>query len=772
VGVNSHQNPPIDSNQEILFLLPAFATYNKGGILKYFTPNRFHFQAWDRLEKQPMKIISNKLRDALGFTAPMPESLRRKKLLEFMVFALMGIVALSWMVYFLVILFMEPLDDHGNDYVIFGLPIIFLGLAIVLVINSRTDGYLAGFILIAVTFIASTLDDPVEVAEGRSLLYFSIPIILSSLLLRPWAGFVTAGLACIVNISYVVITSGTTVNITAVTAYITLAGIMWLATSGLENSIRHMDISNRALRESEERYRTLVETSPDMVVVSDMLGTIEIVNQAGVKILGYEMESEILGKKTWDLIEPETRQETKELFRKTFITDAIKDSKMEVLACKKDGNPVYIELNNSLVINETTGKPTKIIAVGRDITLRKKAEQQLISEKSRLEDTVRESEEAYQNLVEHSAQGLALYQAGKIIKANNAFAKMCGLTLAEIYAMDGQQLQDMVHPDDITSLLDYFDARFNGASPKYHEFRFLPANGQTRWMECMPLWFNFMRQPAMQLSVIDQTERKLSELALAQSVEQLRALESSLRDAKDALEVRVAARTTELHRSREQLRKLTRKIVNSLEDERRRVSRELHDEAGQILIGLKYRLGEALSGLPPDYETERKKIAMAMDGTDQAMQKIRSLAYALRPPTLDVAGINLALQGLCREFAEQASMLVDYRGVELAETGEEISISLYRILQEALTNVAKHAAGTTRVNVALTRTKKAVVLTIIDNGAGYQSAIDHKGIGLLGMQERLSLLGGHLEISPGKKKGTCLRATIPLPQEIVYQADE
>jgi PAS domain S-box-containing protein len=719
-----------------------------------------------------MKIISNKLRDTLGFAAPMPEPLRQKKLLGFILQIIMVITALIWVGSLFKLFIVGSSDDPGDAYLLFGIPIVFISLAVVLLINYRTKGHWASFIFITVIFLASMLDDPFQVAAGRSLLYFSIPIVLSSLLLRPWAGFFTAGLACVVNIIFVAATPDTNVNTTALAAYLVLAVIMWLATSSLENSMRHMDVSNRALRESEEHYRTLVETSPDMVVVSDMLGDIEVVNHAGLKLLGYEMESEILGKKTWDLIEPETRQETKELFRKTFITDAIKDSKMEVLACKKDGSPVYIELNNSLVIDETTGEPIKIIAVGRDITLRKKAEQQLINEKSRLEDTVRQSEDAYENLVEYSAQGLALYQAGKIIKANSAFAHMCGLTLPELYAMDVKRLQDMVHPDDITSLLGYFDARFNGASPKYHEFRFLPANGQTRWMECMPLWFNFMGQPAMQVSVIDQTERKLSELALAQSVEKLKNLEISLRDAKDALEIRVAARTAELKHSREQLRKLTRKIVNSLEEERRRVSRELHDEAGQILIGLKYRLGEALSSLPPDYEPERKKITMAMDGTDQAMQKIRSLAYALRPPTLDVVGINLSLQSLCREFAEQTSLLVDYRGIELAETGEEISISLYRILQEALTNIAKHAPETTRINVALNRTKKAIILTIIDNGAGYQPAPDHKGIGLLGIQERLSLLGGHLEISPGKRKGTRLRATIPLSQESVYLADE
>lgn len=719
-----------------------------------------------------MKIIRNGVRNALSFNAPMAESLRRKRMLGFMLQAIMVLTSLIWVGHLLNIFLLGPSDDPGNDMLLFGTPIIWLGLAVVLVINYQTEGYWASFIFIAVAFVSSMMDAPAEVAEGRSLLYFSIPIVLSSLLLRPWAGFVTAGLACIVNIIYVTATPGTTINGTAIAAYIILAGIMWLATSSLENSVRHMDVSNRALRESGEHYRTLVETSPDMVVVSDMLGTIEVVNQAGLKMLGYERKSEILGKKTWDLITADERQQTKELFRKTFITDTVKDSKMEVLACKKDGSLVDIELNNSLVIDETTGKPIKIIAVGRDITIRKKAVQQLLGEKNRLEDTVRESEEAYQNLVDHSSQGLALLQAGKIIKANAAFAQMCGLTLPELYNIDVKKLQERIHPDDVATIQSYIEERFTGATLKYHEARFLPVNGETRWLEFMPLWFNFMGQPALQLTVIDRTERKTTELALAESVEQLKQLETSLRDAKDALEIRVADRTAELNKSREQLRELTHQIVSSLEDERRRVSRELHDEAGQILIGLKYRLGEALSSLPHDsrdYEEARELISTAMDGTDKAMQKIRTLAHTLRPPTLDIAGINLSLQSLCREFSEQVSLPIHYKGVELAGFGDEISISLYRILQEGLTNIVKHASQATRINVTLARTKKTVTLTIEDDGEGFYPDPAKKGIGLLGIEERLSLLGGRLDIQQRARNGTRLKAIIPVPAEIGVQ---
>lgn len=714
-----------------------------------------------------MKLIRGWIQDAFSFPMPMPEALRRKKMLGLMLHILMGMTAMIWLLHVVKMIFVGPSDDIGNDMLLWGVPLIWLGLAMVQVINYKTRGNWAGFLFVAVAFFASMLDVPVEVAEGRSLLYFSVPIVLASLLLRPGAGFITAGLASAVHLILVSILPDAKLNEAAIAAYFILAGVMWLATSGLENSIRNMDVANQALRASEEHYRTLIQTSPDMVIASDMLGNVEVINQAGLRMLGYEHESEVLGKKTWDLIEPGTRLETKELFRKTFITDGVKESKMEVLAERKDGSTVYVELNNSLVFDSATGCPVEIIAVGRDITERKQAEQKLLGEKSRLEDTVRASEESYQNLVEYSTQGLALLQSGRVIKANQAFAQMCGLRLQEIYTIDIRELQKKVHPDDLPGMLSYIQARSEGEAARYHEVRFLLDTGETRWLEFMPLWFDFMGKPALQLTVIDQTARKTTELALAESVEHLKRLEVSLREAKDALEARVAERTDELNKSREQLRTLTHQIVSIQEDERRRVSRELHDEAGQILIGLKYRLGEALSSLPLEYHEARQRITAAMQSTDQAMHKIRALAHDLRPPTLDVAGVNLALKSLCDEFFEKTSLPVIYKGVETLGVGDEISISLYRVLQEALNNIVKHAPQTSLVKVTLAQTKKNILLTVEDNGPGFHPREPNKGIGILGIRERLALLGGYLEIKHPPQGGTRLIAIVPNPPEFV-----
>lgn len=495
-------------------------------------------------------------------------------------------------------------------------------------------------------------------------------------------------------------------------------------------------------------------------------------------------------------------------------------------------------------------------------------------EKKRLRDTARESQAAYQNLVENSDQGLVLYQDHKIIKVNQAFARMCGLPLRELYDYDLQALASMIHPDDVQAERARLQ-QFLSAPASYlrGETRILQPGGQVRWVEFTLIGISFMGKPAIQITAIDRTQHKLAEQALIESEERyrvlaetaqdfiyiineagtvkyanqyasnlfgvqpqalvgkhildlvgdqkenpqlksletvfrtgqmtytesrmifpvgelwlstwlvplkdatgavqaalgisrninhLKQLEASLVDANARLEARVAARTAELDAKREQLRQLTHQLVRAQEEERRRVSRELHDEAGQLLIGLKYRLNEALSNLPDEFDDARHRIALALESAGQATQKIRHLSHLLRPPTLDVAGLNLSLKNHCREFSEQTSIPVFYKGVDVLHLPDEASISLYRVLQEGLTNIYKHARAKS-VSVALSSSRKQVVLTIADDGIGYDVNTKKPGIGILGMRERLLLLGGELEVSSLPNQGTTLKAIVPGP---------
>jgi signal transduction histidine kinase len=251
-----------------------------------------------------------------------------------------------------------------------------------------------------------------------------------------------------------------------------------------------------------------------------------------------------------------------------------------------------------------------------------------------------------------------------------------------------------------------------------------------------------------------------SVMGIARDIDQRKKLELQLKRLTRELEKRVSERTVELVESQKHLQTLARQIVNAQEEERRRVSRELHDEAGQALISLKLSLAATLEELPLPFPKMYERLQAAITQVDQTMNQVRTLAHSLRPPVLDVAGINLSLEEYCSEFSQRTHIPVEYRGIDLFAVPEETSISLFRFLQEALTNVAKHARANA-VQVGLEYEDHHIRLTVHDNGQGFTVDKVPPGIGLAGMQERLALLRGSLQVISNPGQGTQLIAEIP-----------
>jgi signal transduction histidine kinase len=203
-----------------------------------------------------------------------------------------------------------------------------------------------------------------------------------------------------------------------------------------------------------------------------------------------------------------------------------------------------------------------------------------------------------------------------------------------------------------------------------------------------------------------------------------------------------------------------KRVVDAQELERRRLARELHDETGQaltsILLGLK-ALEETLEG-----DDSRAATANLRELVVATLQDVRRLAVELRPSVLDDFGLVAALENLTSSFAEQTGIAVDY-ATALGESRlpGEVETALYRIVQEALTNVVKHARAR-RVSIALTRMEGSVKAVIEDDGRGFDSASPDGGHGLIGMQERLALLGGRLRIESSEAAGTTIAAEVPV----------
>lgn len=220
----------------------------------------------------------------------------------------------------------------------------------------------------------------------------------------------------------------------------------------------------------------------------------------------------------------------------------------------------------------------------------------------------------------------------------------------------------------------------------------------------------------------------------------------------------------ELRAARIRLLHLTQQLISAQEEERKRISRELHDEAGQAMTALKINLKLLQTSVPEGEERFRRELQDLLELTDATMEQLRTLAHDLRPPALDTLGLDATLRSYCAEFAKRTQLSVDYQGEELPDLPAEHSVTLYRLVQEALTNVAKHAQAR-QVSVQLSHDQQHVRLRIADDGVGFQrplgAARTSTGIGLLGMRERLEMLGGALEIASAPGQGTQLCATVP-----------
>ena len=233
-------------------------------------------------------------------------------------------------------------------------------------------------------------------------------------------------------------------------------------------------------------------------------------------------------------------------------------------------------------------------------------------------------------------------------------------------------------------------------------------------------------------------------------------------------------RTQDLERDqRENVRSsraLSARILDLQDAERRRIARELHDSVGQYLVGLKINLEHLLStraNLSPAHE---KLLAETADLTERSISEVRTISHLLHPPLLDEVGLESATRWYADGFAKRCALTVSLDlDCITNRLPKEVELALFRVLQESLTNVHRHA-GAKSIEVVLTCSTGHVVLSVIDDGKGVSPEALTRfrsgtatGVGLAGMRERLAELDGTLEVEQ-RTRGTAIRATIPVSE--------
>ncbi|MEO0744224.1 MAG: cache domain-containing protein [Pseudomonadota bacterium] len=214
------------------------------------------------------------------------------------------------------------------------------------------------------------------------------------------------------------------------------------------------------------------------------------------------------------------------------------------------------------------------------------------------------------------------------------------------------------------------------------------------------------------------------------------------------------------------LKKLTQRVFDAQEEERGRVARELHDGISQMLVGVRYALDSARRRLQRSPDKASEPLEQGIDDLGTAIAEVRRISRDLRPGALDDLGLGPALKALTEDFAARTEIEVDFNTVVFRNRlDEDAKIALYRIAQEALTNIERHAQAS-RVSVDLRGHRRGATLRISDNGVGLPARVRQgaSGLGLRNMQERVEQLDGQFRIlaSAGKNTGTIVEVTVPL----------
>jgi|WetSurMetagenome_2_1015567.scaffolds.fasta_scaffold00113_4 PAS domain S-box-containing protein len=342
---------------------------------------------------------------------------------------------------------------------------------------------------------------------------------------------------------------------------------------------------------------------------------------------------------------------------------------------------------------------------------------------------------------------LTLSEKGLITAANMMAAILLGM---ERSVLINQPLTRFIYPDDQDIYYLHRKKLLDAGEPQAIDIRLLQAGSA-------PFWAHLDATVARNADGVLECRVVLSDIGERKKIDE------RIRKAYDELDARVSERTFELEESRKELRELAQHLQSIREDERLKISREIHDELGQTLTALKLDLDFIRKGLPEEQKAIYDKIVADIYLVEEIILLIKRICDELRPSILDHFGIEAAIEWQAEEFEKSTGIICsltlspgDY------DIGVDRSTALFRIFQEALTNVARHS-GATRVSVRLSRVNDSIELEIKDNGMGIspEQGFKPKSFGLLGMRERVYELKGNIEIAMAEGSGVVIRATIP-----------
>ena len=508
----------------------------------------------------------------------------------------------------------------------------------------------------------------------------------------------------------------------------------WALAMATVHDISERKAAEDALQESEARMRAIFETAVDAILTIDAEGKIDRFNPAAQRLFGYS-DAEVVGKNV-SMLMPSPDREQHDAYIGNYLATGQKKIigiGREVKGQRKDGSVFPMDLS---VAESFVGQRRMFTGIVRDVTERHEAIKSMRREFRALEEK-RQAEAKFRKLVEQVQAIIYIVdpkEPDRLMYISPQI-KMLGYTPEE-WMEDPELATRQIHQEDRKLALEAIYRSRSQGVPLRMEYRVLTRNGRVLWFrdEAEPVQDDGGRHMFVQGMLVNITPNKMAEEALRQSQDELR---------------RLAAH-------QEQVK----------EEERKRIAREIHDELGSQLTSIKAYVSVSMEQAQARGETPDPLLHDAADMAKSAIETVRRVITDLRPSVLDQLGIWAALEWYAGRVQQMSGLrcvcTIDESAAEV-ELGAELGTMLFRVVQEALTNVVRHADASL-VTISARLQSGVTIVEVIDNGKGVDTErlLNRESMGLLGMYERTRHFGGELKISgvPGKGTSVVLRLNL------------